>query len=98
MKKFLVFISSFVIIFMAFQIVSGLILTSSFTPNPSSVANDLSREVSFGNASNPLLLTLLTATLVYFISQKKFRISKAPTNKRVRLLYKRYRLYHNRAI
>ena len=80
MKKFLVFIGSFIVIFMAFQIVSGLILTASYTPSPSSIANDLGREVSFGNASNPLLLTLLTAALAYFISQKKFRISKAQAN------------------
>lgn len=80
LKNFLVFIGSFIIIFMAFQIVSGLILTASDTPNPSSVANGLSREVSFGNDSNSLLLTMLTATLAYFISQKKFGISKARTN------------------
>ena len=78
LKKFLVFISSFVVIFMAFQIVSGLILTASYSPDFLSV--NLSREMSFGYDSNPLLLTLLTATLAYYISQKKFRISKAQTN------------------
>ena len=80
LKKFSVFIISFVTLFIAFQVVSGLILTAFYTPNFTSVANDLSREVSFGSASNPLLLALLTATMAYFISQKKFRISKTQTN------------------
>ena len=80
LKKFSVFIISFATLYIAFQVVSGLILTAFYTPNLTSVANDISREVSFGNASNPLLLALLTATVAYFISQKKFRISKTQTN------------------
>lgn len=80
MKKFSVFIISFVTLYIAFQVVTGLILTAFYTPNFTSVANDLSREVSFGNASNPLLLAVLTAAVAYFLSQKKFRISKSQTN------------------
>jgi quinol-cytochrome oxidoreductase complex cytochrome b subunit len=76
MKKYLVLIISFVMIFMAFQIVSGLILTASYTPDFSSIGGNLSRKVEFGTISIPLLFTLLTASLAYFLSQKKFRISR----------------------
>lgn len=80
MKKFSVFIISFIILFLAFQILSGLILTAFYTPNPPSIANDLNREISFGSASNPLLLALLTATVAYSLSQKIFRVSNTQTN------------------
>ncbi len=76
LKNFSVFIISFVILFIVFQIVSGLVLTAIYTPNFNSVATELSREVSFGSALNPLLLAILTATVAYYLSQKKFRISK----------------------
>ena len=62
---------------MVFQIVSGMILTASYIPDFSSMEGNLSQKVVFGSTSlTPLLLTLLTATLAYFLSQKKFRISK----------------------
>ncbi len=80
LKKFTVFILSFAALFIAFQVGSGLILTAFYTPNLTSVPNDLSQEVSFGSASNPLLLALLTATVAYFLSQKKFTVSKNQTN------------------
>ena len=80
MKKFFVFIISFVTLFTAFQILSGLILTAFHTPNPTPIANNLSPEVSFGSASNPLLLALLTAAVAYFLSQKIFRKSKTQIN------------------
>ncbi|KOR87378.1 hypothetical protein AM233_17930 [Bacillus sp. FJAT-22058] len=75
MKKYLVFLISFVLIYMAFQIGSGWILTA-YTPDFTSIEGNLSQEVVFGTTSIPLLVTLLTATLAYFLSQKKFRISK----------------------
>lgn len=80
LKKFFVFIISFGTLFTAFQIVSGLILTAFYTPNFTSVTNELSQEASFGSASNTLPLALLTAIVTYFLSQKKFRISKIKTN------------------
>ena len=80
LKKFSVFIISFVTLFTAFQIVSGWILTAFYTPNFTSVTNELSQEVSFRSASNTLPLALLTAIVAYFLSQKKFRISKTKTN------------------
>ncbi|MEG0438033.1 MAG: hypothetical protein RR587_02240 [Solibacillus sp.] len=76
MKKFTVFILSFAALFIAFQVGSGLLLTTFYTPNFTSVSNNLSQEVSFGSTSNPLLLALLTATVAYFLSQKKFNSIK----------------------
>lgn len=76
LKRYLVFLISFVIIYMVFQIVSGLILTASYTPDFSSIEGNLSQEVVFGTTSIPLLLILFIATLAYFLSQQKFRILK----------------------
>ena len=76
LKKYLVFIISFATIYMVFQIVSGLILTASYTPDFSSIEGNLNQEVVFGTTSIPLLITLLTATLAFTLSQKKFRISQ----------------------
>ena len=76
LKKFSVSIASFITLFIAFQILSGLILTATFTPNFTLVTKNVSQEVSFGNALNPLLLVLLTATVAYFLSQKICKISK----------------------
>ncbi|MFJ7977937.1 hypothetical protein ACIQZI_20005 [Peribacillus sp. NPDC096379] len=76
MKKYLVFIISFAIIYTVFQIASGLILTASYTPDYSSIEGNLSQTLVFGTTSIPLLVVLLTATLAYFLSQKKFRTSK----------------------
>lgn len=76
LKKYLVFLISFVMIYMVFQIVSGLILTASYIPDFSSIEGNLSKEVVFGMTSIPLLLILLIATLAYFLSQQKFRFSK----------------------
>ncbi|MBL3642766.1 hypothetical protein JMN23_10365 [Bacillus sp. RHFB] len=77
MKKHLVFLISFVMIYMVFQIGSGLILTASYIPDFSSIEGNLSQEVVFGKTSIPLQVTLLIATLAYFLSQKKFRILKS---------------------
>jgi hypothetical protein len=67
-------------IYTVFQIVSGLILTATYTPDLSSIEGNLSQEVVFGTTSIPLLVTLLTATFAYFLSQKKFRIPKNQIN------------------
>ena len=79
LKKFSVFIISFIILFIVFQVISGLMLTAFYSPNFNLVGNNLSQEVSFGSASNPLLLVLLTATAAYFLSQKIYRMSKPQT-------------------
>ncbi|MFK9120942.1 hypothetical protein ACJEBK_29590 [Peribacillus frigoritolerans] len=76
MKKYLVFLISFVMIYMVFQIGSGLILTASYIPDFSSIEGNLSQEVVFGKTSIPLLVTLLTATLAYFLFKRNLESQK----------------------
>lgn len=73
MKKYVVFISSFVLLYIVFQILSGWLLTVLYTPNFSSINNNLSQEVVYGQTSIiPFLATLVIATLAYLLSQKLF--------------------------
>ncbi|RJS50245.1 hypothetical protein CJ483_23740 [Bacillus sp. PK3_68] len=76
MKKYFVFIISFLLLYTVFQVLSGWLLTAFYTPHFSATEENFSQEVVFGTTSSPLLLTLLTATLAYCFSQKKFSISK----------------------
>ena len=74
LKKYLVFIISFILLNLVFQIGSGVFLTATYTPNFSSIEGDLSQEVVFEETNQiSFLVTLITATLVYFFSQKLFR-------------------------
>ncbi|HHY73388.1 MAG TPA: hypothetical protein GX497_09195 [Bacillus bacterium] len=71
MKKYIVFLASFALFYFVLQILSGLILTSFYTPDFSSTVGSLSQEVGFGKTSTaPFLAILFTATLAYFFSQK----------------------------
>lgn len=63
-------------IYMVFQIGSGLILTASYTPDFSSIESNLSQEVVFGKTSIPLLVTLLTATLAIFFLKRNLESQK----------------------
>nr|WP_285890723.1 hypothetical protein [Mesobacillus maritimus] len=77
MKKYVVFILSFVLLYTVFQILSGLLLTALYTPDLSSINNNTSQEVVFGQTSIiPFSGTLLVATLAYFLSQKLFTTRK----------------------
>lgn len=71
MKKYLLFIISFVLLFSVLQIGSGIILTLFYTPEITSIGTSMHEEVEFGN-SWPLYLiaTLLVASIVFFLSQK----------------------------
>ncbi len=63
--------------YIVFQILSGWLLTAFYTPDFSSINNNVSQEVVFGQTSIiPFLATLLVATLAYFLSQKLFTTSK----------------------
>jgi len=76
LKKYVVFLLSFVLLYIVFQILSGLLLTALYTPNFSTINNNVSQEVVFGqNSIIPFLGTLLVATLAYFLSQKIFTSS-----------------------
>lgn len=77
LKKFSVFIISFFLLFIAFQLVSGWILTVFYTPSFTSVANE---EVSFGGTSNLLISVLFIASAAYFLSQLKFSFLKTHSN------------------
>ncbi|MFD2212304.1 hypothetical protein [Metabacillus endolithicus] len=71
MKKYVVFILNFILLYIVFQILSGLLLTALYSPNFSSINNNMSQEVAFGETSIiPFLGTILVATLAYFLSQK----------------------------
>lgn len=77
MKKYIIFIISFLLFYAVLQIVSGLILTAVYTPDPSILEGNHSQEVVVGGTSAmPLLIILITATAAYFLSQKIGKTSK----------------------
>ncbi|GAE26647.1 hypothetical protein JCM9140_2731 [Halalkalibacter wakoensis JCM 9140] len=73
MKRYIVFILSFVLLYIVFQILSGWIVTALYTPDLSSINRHGSQEVVFGQTSIiPFFSTLFVATLAYLLSQKLF--------------------------
>nr|WP_249305959.1 hypothetical protein [Lederbergia citrea] len=61
-------------LYTVFQILSGVILTAFYTPDFSAIEGHLSHEVAFGEIhSIPLLVTLVVATISYFLSQKLYK-------------------------
>ncbi|MGE7767425.1 hypothetical protein [Peribacillus sp. NPDC096540] len=75
MKKYLIFIISFLLLFTLLQISTGLFLTAIYTPDFSEslgMGNTLSKEVVFvQNSQMPtLIIAVLSATLAYFILNK----------------------------
>ena len=79
MKKYFVFIISFILLYTVFQILSGMILTFLYTPDFSAIdGSNLSQKVEFGEVTSmPLIVTLLIATSAYFLSQKIFKTTKS---------------------
>ncbi|RKD23006.1 hypothetical protein BEP19_12305 [Ammoniphilus oxalaticus] len=73
MKRFLVFITSFTLLYFAFQIVSGMALTALYVPEVTFTEGAaFQNEVAFG-AVSPLTTipaVMLIATGAYFISRK----------------------------
>ena len=75
MKKYLLFILSFLFIFFFLQISAGLLLTATYTPNLTNAWNlsqPLSQEVTFGDSSQipTLLIATLAATFAYLVPKK----------------------------
>lgn len=81
MKKYLMFILSFMLLFslvtLSIQLLSGIILTSTYTPDVSEAWNAsaiLPQEIEIISSGSPFLFRLLSvflsATVAYFISQK----------------------------
>ncbi|MFA8438657.1 hypothetical protein [Pueribacillus sp. YX66] len=71
MKKYLVFILSFSLLQVIFQMLTGFILIKLYVSNDLSiVSNELTRTVEFGGITSlPIWLTLLSATIAYILSQ-----------------------------
>ena len=69
LKKYVVFLISFVLSYLAYQIFAGWILTALYTPDFSLMSTS-SQEVLFvgQNLIVPLLSALSIATLAYFLS------------------------------
>ena len=69
MKKYLIFILSFFLLFFILQIASGILLTATYTPK---VMDATSQEVAFGEQSHipTILMAGLAATLAYFVPKK----------------------------
>lgn len=73
MKKYIVFIFSFVLFYMLVQLLSGWVLTAFYMPDLSLTNSNLSDEVVFGQSSFlPLITSLTIATISYYLSQKLF--------------------------
>jgi hypothetical protein len=69
LKKYVVFLISFVLSYLAYQILVGWILTTLYTPDFSLMSTS-SQEVLFvgRNSIVPLLSAISIATLAYFLS------------------------------
>ncbi|MDQ0272902.1 ABC-type transport system involved in multi-copper enzyme maturation permease subunit [Cytobacillus purgationiresistens] len=65
MKKYFVFLISFILLYFIFQIGSGLIQTIFYTPN-------LHQEQVFGQILSLPLLILVIASLAYLLAQSLF--------------------------
>jgi fructose-specific phosphotransferase system IIC component len=77
LKKYLIFGISFVLLFLIFQVLSGMLLTLMYTPHIEEAWNrseSLSNEVVItGNDSSflfTLFMALISATIAYFITKK----------------------------
>ncbi|BDG47434.1 MULTISPECIES: hypothetical protein [Parageobacillus] len=72
MKKYMIFLVSFVLLFSLTQMLSGILLTATYNPDLSETRNisaNLPQEVVFGESSAvpTLILAVLSATIAYFI-------------------------------
>ncbi|MFU0792035.1 MAG: Integral membrane protein [Virgibacillus proomii] len=75
MKKIIIFSISFILLFLLFQVSAGLLLTLIYAPDITETWNinaNLSQTVVLKSSSFliPLLFTLLSALIAYFISKK----------------------------
>ncbi|MDX8364573.1 hypothetical protein [Cytobacillus sp. IB215665] len=72
MKNYLVFIGSFIILFLLLQLLSGAFLTTTFILDYSQATyntENISEVVEFGNSSSILfyIIVILSATMAYFV-------------------------------
>ncbi|MCA1011474.1 hypothetical protein [Halobacillus halophilus] len=69
MKKYIVFIASFILLYVAYQITSGVILTMNYIPDFSTTGSFTAQNFSFRDRSYHLLVLLLIASIAYGFSQ-----------------------------
>ncbi|GCD82773.1 hypothetical protein [Parageobacillus thermoglucosidasius] len=72
MKKYMIFLVSFVLLFSLTQMLSGILLTATYNPDlleTRNISANLSQKVVFGKSSAvpTLILTVLSATIACFI-------------------------------
>lgn len=77
MKKYFTFAVSFVLLFLVLQVLSGMLLTFTYTPDMEEAwkaSANLSQEIIIKSSHSPFLLTivigLLSASVAYFLSGK----------------------------
>ncbi|WP_100398146.1 hypothetical protein [Bacillus sp. FJAT-44742] len=71
MKNYFIFLTVFLFIFIAVEMITGMILTAMYSPDPAlTEAGYASSEVSFGERRNyPVLAAIISASIAFFISQ-----------------------------
>ncbi len=77
MKRYITFIVSFILLFLLFQVMSGMLLTLAYTPDVEEAWNataNLAQVTVIKSSYHPFLLmflpAILSASLAYFISNK----------------------------
>lgn len=81
MKNFIVFLGSFIFLFVLFQMMSGFILTSMYQPDVDeawSMSAGLSSEVTLvGSTTIPtIIVAILAAVIAYFVPKGLRRINR----------------------
>ncbi|MCA0987369.1 hypothetical protein [Guptibacillus algicola] len=69
MKRYGLFIGSFIVVYILLQWASGFLLTVSYTPDLSSDGTPWLQEVSFGQNSLSFVVVLISATIAYILSR-----------------------------
>lgn len=77
MKKYIIFAVSFLVLFVAFQVLAGMFLTVTYTPDVNEawkMSSSLPQETIIAATHNPFLFSLiiafLSASIAYFIPKK----------------------------
>ncbi len=77
LKKYFVFLISFILLYMALPMLLGALATALYTPDFYAIKGGHSQSVEFGEINSmPLLETLLIGTIAYLLSQKLFESAK----------------------
>ncbi|EDL66652.1 hypothetical protein [Bacillus sp. SG-1] len=77
MKKYVIFIISFILMYVIVQVLAGWVLTALYAPTFPASTSGLPQEVEFGQVTTiGFLLSLIVATLAFYFTQKFTRTSK----------------------